>query len=156
MRACRGFTLIEIAISVFILLLLMMLAVPSLNGVLADRRLHRSYDEFNKLVQQAQQLSVQQRRPYLLVWQRGRITLQPESFGKDEKKVPSAVMDVNGSVFTLTLPAALAKKPPPEWIFWPSGNCEPAIVGCKGRNGTWTANFSALTARGELTQYAAK
>jgi type II secretory pathway pseudopilin PulG len=157
MRACRAFTLIEIAISVFILLLVMMLAVPSLNGVLADRRLHRSYDEFNKLVQQAQQLSVEERRPYLLVWHRSGITLQPESFGKNEKKEPKAIMDVAGnSVFTLTLPAALAKNPPPEWIFWPSGNCEPAVVGFKGPNGTWTADYSALTARGYLTRYATK
>ena len=34
-----GFTLIELAIAVVILVLLMMLAVPSMNGVLADRRL---------------------------------------------------------------------------------------------------------------------
>jgi type II secretory pathway pseudopilin PulG len=157
MRTCRAFTLIEIAISVFILLLVMMLAVPSLNGVLADRRLHRSYDQFNQLVQQAQQLSVEERRPYLLVWHRGRITLQPESFGKDEKKEPKAIMDVAGnSVFTLTLPAALAKNPPPEWIFWPSGNCEPAVVRYKGPNGIWTADYSALTARGYLTRYATK
>lgn len=156
MRACRAFTLIEIAISVFILLLLMMLAVPSLNGVLSDRRLHRTYDEFNKLVQQAQQLSVEQRRPYLIVWHRGNITLQPESFAKNEKKQPTRVLNAAGNVFTLTLPASLAKNPPPEWIFWPSGNCEPAIVGFKGRNGTWTANFSALTAQGDLTQYAAQ
>ena len=154
MRACRGFTLIEVAISVAILLMLMMLAVPSLNGVLADRRLHHTYDEFNSLVQQAQQLSVEERRPYLLVWHKGNISLQPEALAKDEKKEPKAVLNARGNVFTLTLPAALAKKPPPEWIFWPSGNCEPAIVGFKGRNGTWTANFSALTARGELTQYA--
>ena len=157
MRCCRAFTLIEIAISVFILLLLMLLAVPSLNGVLADRRLHRSYDEFNKLTQQAQQLSMQERRPYLIVWHRGKITLQPEGFAKDEKKKSTAVLEVGkGEVFSLTLPAALAKNPPAEWIFWPSGNCEPAIVGFKGRDGTWTADYSALTARGELTRYAAK
>ena len=156
MRACRAFTLIEIAISVFILLLLMLLAVPSLNGVLADRRLHRTYDEFNQLVQQAQQLSTEQRRPYLIVWRRGNIILQPEAFAKGEEKKPTAVLGAGRNVFALTLPAALAKKPPAEWIFWPSGNCEPAIVGFKGRDGTWTAEFSALTARGNLTQYAAK
>ena len=154
MRSCRAFTLIEIAISVFILLLLMLLAVPSLSGVLADRRLHRTYDSLNKLVQQAQQLSVEERRPYLLVWHHGEISLQPESFGKGEKKEPKAVLETAGSVFTLKLPASLAKNPPPEWIFWPSGNCEPAIVGFKGRDGTWTAEFSALTARGDLTRYA--
>jgi prepilin-type N-terminal cleavage/methylation domain-containing protein len=156
MRACRAFTLIEIAISVFILLLLMLIAVPSLNGVLADRRLHRTYDQFNQLAQQAQQLSTTERRPYLIVWRRGEIILQPEAFAKGEEKKPTAVLNAGANVFTLTLPAALAKKPPPEWIFWPSGNCEPAIVGFKGRDGTWTANYSALTARGDLTRYATK
>jgi prepilin-type N-terminal cleavage/methylation domain-containing protein len=156
MRACRAFTLIEIAISVFILLLLMLIAVPSLNGVLADRRLHRTYDEFNQLAQQAQQLSTIERRPYLIVWRRGQIILQPETFAKGEEKKPTAVLKAGANVFTLTLSAALAKKPPPEWIFWPSGNCEPAIVGFKGRDGTWTANYSALTARGDLTRYATK
>ena len=92
MRACRAFTLIEIAISVFILTLLMLLAVPSLNGVLADRRLHRTYDEFNRLVQQAQQLSTEERRPYLIVWRRGSIILQPEAFAKGEEKKPTAVL----------------------------------------------------------------
>ncbi len=156
MRRCPAFTLIEIAISVFILLLLMLLAVPSLSGVLADRRLHRTYDEFNRLTQRAQQLSTEERRPYLIVWRRGKIILQPEAFAKDEEKAATEVLEAGSNVFTLTLPAALAKNPPPEWIFWPSGNCEPAIVGFKGRNGTWTAVYSALTARGDLTQYAAK
>lgn len=156
MRASRGFTLIEIAISVFILLLLMLLAVPSLNGVLADRRLHRTYDEFNRLTQQAQKLSTEERRPYLIRWGRGNITLQPETFAKGEEKKPASVLQAGGNVFTLTLPAALTKHPPPEWIFWPSGNCEPAIVGFKGRDGTWTASFSALTGRGNITQYVAK
>ncbi len=156
MRSRRAFTLIEISISVSILLLLMLLAVPSLNGVLADRRLHRTYDAFNKLVQQAQERSIEEHRPYLLVWHRGEITLQPESFGKGEKKEPTAVLPAAGNAFTLKLPAALEKKTPPEWIFWPSGNCEPAIVGFKGRDGTWTADYSALTARGDLRQYAAK
>ncbi len=156
MRSCRAFTLIEIAISVFILLLLMLLAVPSLTGVMADRRLHRTYDEFNKLAQQAQLLSMEQRRPYLIVWRRGKIIVQPEAFAKGEEKTPTAVLNAGNNVYTLTLPAALAKNPPPEWIFWPSGNCEPASIGFKGRDGTWTAEYSALTARGDLTRYAAQ
>jgi prepilin-type N-terminal cleavage/methylation domain-containing protein len=157
MRRCRGFTLIEIAISVFILLLLLLLAVPSLNGVLADRRLRRSLDGFNKLVQQAQELSMTERRSYLLVWQRGEIALRPEAFAKDEEKKPTVLLTVGkGDVFSLTLPAALAKNPAPEWIFWPSGNCEPAVVDFKGRDGSWTANYSALTAQAELAHYATK
>jgi type II secretory pathway pseudopilin PulG len=156
-RRCRAFTLIEITISVFILLLLLLLAVPSLNGVLADRRLHRSLGEFNKLVQQAQELSIAERRSYLLVWERGEIALRPEAFAKDEEKKATAVLMMRkGDVFTLRLPAALAKDPPPEWIFWPSGNCEPALVDFKGPDGSWTADYSALTAQPELAHYAAR
>jgi len=62
----------------------------------------------------------------------------------------------HGSALTLTLPAALTKKPAGEWIFWPTGTCEPATVHYEGRAGTWTANYSSLTAHGELANYAAK
>jgi hypothetical protein len=56
----------------------------------------------------------------------------------------------------LVLPAALTKNPPPAWIFWPTGTCEPAVVQFVGRDGTWTANYSALTAQATLTTYAAR
>ena len=49
-------------------LLLLMLAVPSLEGVLADKRLRRSLDRFNDLVRQAQERSVADHRAYLIVW----------------------------------------------------------------------------------------
>jgi hypothetical protein len=57
---------------------------------------------------------------------------------------------------TLTLPAALSRKPAGEWIFWPTGTCEPAIVRYAGRAGTWTADYSPLTAHAQLTNYAAR
>src|SRR5438270_97502 len=47
-----GFTLIELAIAGVILVLLMMLAVPSMNGVMADRCLRRSLDSFNAIVRE--------------------------------------------------------------------------------------------------------
>ena len=157
MRKRAAFTLIEIMISVFILLLLMLLAVPSLSGVMADHRLHRSLDAFNRLVVQAQNLSINERRPYLLVWEKGEIELRPESFAKGHQEQPTALLDMReGDVYTLKLSEALTKKPPAEWIFWPSGNCEPAIVGYEGTEGTWTARYSALTARGALIAYATK
>jgi type II secretory pathway pseudopilin PulG len=155
--ASRAFTLIEIVIAVFILMLLLLLAVPSLNGVLANRRLQRSLDGFNNLVRQAQELSVAQRRAYLIVWSKKGIILRPEAFAKDEDPKPAAVFQLDrGDVLKLMLPAALTKNPPPEWIFWPTGTCEPAIVQFKGGSGSWTANYSALTARAQMTTYAAR
>ena len=155
--ANRGFTLIEIVIAVFILLLLLMLAVPSMNGVLADKRLRRSLNAFNDLVHQAQERSVAEHRAYLIVWGDKGIALRPEVFAKGEEARPTADLTLGrGDVLKLVLPAALTKNPPAAWIFWPSGTCEPAVVQFSGRNGSWTANYSALTARPELTNYAAR
>jgi prepilin-type N-terminal cleavage/methylation domain-containing protein len=153
----RGFTLIEIAIAVFILLLILMIAVPSLNGVLADRRLSRSLNDLNQLVRMAQERSVTERRPYLISWQKEHLELRPETVAKGEDPGPVAEMQLRkGDAFILALPAALEKEPPADWIFWPSGTCEPATVTFKGPDGSWTAKYSTLTARPELAHYAAK
>jgi type II secretion system protein H len=157
MPRSRGFTLLEIMISICILLLILALAVPSLTGVIADKRLRRSLNEFNDMVRQAQERSVAEHRAYLIVWGGKNVVLRPEAFAKDEQAKDVAEFALaRGDVLTLSLPSALAKDPPGEWIFWPSGNCEPAIVNFKSRNGAWAANYSPLTARGELISYAAR
>ena len=157
MQRFRAFTLIEIALSIFILLLLLMLAVPSLSGVFASRRLKQSLDGFNNIVHQAQQRSVTERRPYLIVWRKNGVLLRPEVFGEDEEVKPTAQLRLSkGNMMRLSLPAALVEKHPAEWIFWPSGNCEPATVQFRGSAGTWTANYSPLTGQPEVTQYAAR
>ena len=157
MQRFRAFTLIEIALSIFILMLLLLLAVPSLSGVIANRRLKQSLDSFNQLVRQAQERSVTERRAYLIVWGKSSVVLRPEVFTKDEEEKATAVLRLaKGSWIKISLPAALIGKPPAEWIFWPSGTCEPARVQFRGPAGTWTADYSPLTAQPELTQYAAR
>lgn len=157
MRRSPGFTLVEIVIAVAIMATLLLLAVPSLEGVLADRKLRASLDGFNKLVREAQERSVSQHRPYLIVWTNKNAYLRPESLTKDDDQKPVATFELErGSALTLTLPAALSSKPAGEWIFWPTGTCEPAIVQFTGKAGTWTADYSPLTAYGRLTNYAAR
>ena len=156
-RRHSAFTLIEIIIAVAILTVILLMAVPSLSGVFADRKLRASLDGFNKLVRQAQERSVSEHRAYLIVWSDKDVIVQPEAFAKgEEKKAVAKFALERGTVLTLTLPAALTVKPPGEWIFWPTGTCEPAIVRFAGRAGTWTANYSPLTGYGELANYAAK
>ena len=156
-RNQRGFTLIEIAISVFIMLLLLVMAVPSLSGVMADRRLRRSLDDLNKLVRTAQERSIADRRPYLIVWEKDHIIVRPEAFAKGENAGPTATMQLRrGDAFQLSLPAALVEDPPAEWAFWPSGTCEPAIISFKGVDGSWTARYAGLTSRPELSDYATR
>lgn len=153
----RAFTLVEMAIAVFIMLLLMGLAIPSLSGVLKDRRLRRSLDDINRLVRTAQERSVSERRPYLVSWQKDNIIVRPETVTKAEAKGPTARMVLHkGDALLLKLPSALVADPPADWVFWPSGTCEPALVSFKGADGTWTAKYSALTAQSELTNYATR
>jgi Tfp pilus assembly protein FimT len=153
----RGFTLIEIALSIFILLLLLVLAVPSFTGVIANRRLKQSLDEFNNLVHQAQERSVAERRPYLIVWSKNNVVVRPEVFAEGEEANAKAELHPSrGSTLQLSLPVALAEKYPAEWIFWPSGTCEPATVYFRGPAGSWTANYAPLTGRPEITSYAVR
>ena len=152
-----GFTLIEIAISVFIMLLLLVMAVPSLSGVMADRRLRRSLDDLNRLVRTAQERCILDRRPYLIVWEKDHLIVRPEAFAKGEETGPTATMKLQrGDAFQLSLPAALIEDPPAEWAFWPSGTCEPAVVSFKGVDGSWTAKYAGLTSRPELSNYATR
>jgi type II secretion system protein H len=157
MRREEGFTLVEIMIAVVIMLLVLALSVPSLNGVLADRRLRRSLDELNSLVRQAQERSIAERRSYLIVWLDNQLALRPEVLLKGEDPKPVAILRwQKGDSFKLAFPAALEEEPPAEWVFWSSGNCEPAVVNYRGSDGGWTAKYSALTARAELVNYAAR
>jgi type II secretory pathway pseudopilin PulG len=157
MRRASAFTFIEIVLAVFILMLLLSLAVPSMQGVVADKRLRRSLNKFNDLVRQAQERSVKEQRAYLIVWGDKKVLLRPEELSKEDEAKPTAEYALTDEdVLGLGLPAALIKKPPGEWIFWPSGTCEAATVNFKGAAGSWTAKYSTLTCRPELTGYAAK
>ncbi len=152
-----GFTLLELGIAVVLLVLLMMLAVPSMSGVMADRRLRKSLDGFNAVVREAQERSIAERRPYLVIVADGKVALRAEGLLKSESPEPEVKLTLGkNESLAISFPAALSEKVPPEWIFWPSGNCEPAVVTYRGRDGTWKANYSALTARSETVSYVAK
>jgi type II secretory pathway pseudopilin PulG len=152
-----SFTLIEVVLAISILMLLLLLAVPSLHGVFTNRRLKSSLDGFNNLVRQARERSVNERRAYLIIWRKDNVMLRSETLAKGEKVQPSAQFQLGrGEVLKLFLPAALAKKYPAEWIFWPSGTCEPATVQFNGPAGQWTANYSPLAVQPDLTDYAAR
>jgi type II secretory pathway pseudopilin PulG len=157
MLRIRAFTLVEIVIAVVILMLVMLLAVPSLNGVLADRRLRRSLDNFGNLVHEAQQRSVAEHRTYLIIQDGQNLVVRAEAFAKNEKPAFASQLKLgDAEAIKFSFPAALTRDHPMEWIFWPTGTSEPAIVKFIGRDGTWTAIYAALAAQPELTKYAAR
>jgi prepilin-type N-terminal cleavage/methylation domain-containing protein len=154
MRRADGFTLLEIAIAIFIMVVLLMISVPSMNGVLADRRLRRSLDDVNRLVNQAHERSVNEGRSYLVVWMKEGPALRPEAWIEGEERKPLATIRLRkGESFGFNLPASLEDEPPGQWVFWPSGNCEPAVVTYRGPDGGWTVTYSALTERPQIDKY---
>src|SRR5690242_18872538 len=118
MQRRSGFTLIEIAISVFILMLLLLIALPSVSGVLAGQRLQRSLDAMNEIVRMAQEHSVKERRTYVIEWEKRAIILRPEALVEGESTDPTAHLNLDkGYAYVLRLPAALEKGPFAQWTF---------------------------------------
>jgi prepilin-type N-terminal cleavage/methylation domain-containing protein len=147
-----GFTLLEICIAVFIAALLVTLAVPSVSGVLAEQRMKRSFESFDALTRDAQTRSRTERRAFVLAWDKDGIALRPEQpAAPEEEKGVSRIDCAEKETFDLNLPAALIRNPSKEWIFWPTGTCEPATVIYHGPTGEWTASYNPLTARADFS-----
>jgi len=149
---CRGFTLIEICLAVFISLMLITLAVPSIQRLLNEEKGKESFDRFDALVRHAQSLAVSERRPYVLEWDDSGVLMRPEKPATREEDAGLDRIDLaEKEVCEVEFPAALIKNPPREWIFWPSGTCEPARVSYKGRGEAWVAEYDPLTLQATVT-----
>lgn len=148
-RPGLGFTLLEVCLAISISLLLIGVAAPSLIGLLTRKKAESSFAEFDELVRKAHTLSMEERKPYVLLWDKEGVVLRPDEsaggeeagrFGLDKK-----------DALTLDLTAALRKNPGAIWTFWPSGACEPATVSFKGKIGSWSAVYDPFTARATVT-----
>lgn len=130
--------------------MIIVLAVPSVAGMLAEQRLKQSFERFDRLVSQARLRSVAEQRAYVLAWDRKGITLLPaERLAKGESSGAEARLDFEEKAqFQLRRTAALTSKPPAEWTFWGNGTCEPAEIAFQGQAGSWLVRYDALTGRG--------
>lgn len=151
----RGFTLLEVCIVMFLALMLMALAVPSLTGALAERRLQGSFDRFDALVIEAQKRSIAEGQPYVLSWSRnGAVRLFPADWNATQrrKRGPLATVEPTASDGRCDLKRASLSPtaPAPEWTFWPTGTCEPAVVRCQSPAGEWQAAYNPLSARAKM------
>ena len=160
-RHPRGFTLIEICIVLFLAIALISIAMPSLTGQLARRRLQEASDRLDALATRARERSISEHQPYVLVWEKeGGIALYPANAsavarnkaGPVSKLLPTATNEH----YTLVRNASLTAFPASVWTFWPTGNCEPVTVRYEGGSGEWEANYSPLSTRGTFTRFIAR
>jgi Tfp pilus assembly protein FimT len=149
----RAFTLLEICLALMIGLLLVTLAVPAISGVLAEQRLKESFGRFDHLAAEAKRRSVEEQRAWHLVWDKNAIVLLPlgQGDGKGQAATVEKLATGRDESFELQRPAVLQTKAPPEWVFWPNGTCEPAVIAYSGHAGTWEARYNALTGHGIFT-----
>ena len=151
MRRCAAFTLFEICLAIAIGLIIVVLAVPSLGGVFAEQKLNATFEEFDTFVRQAQRKSVSERRTYVMVFEEGGISLEPEEPREDDDPEGVEQFTVeDGAEIALERPVALVKEPPMVWMFWRSGTCEPVVVSYRGPAGSWVRKYDPLTARATL------
>jgi prepilin-type N-terminal cleavage/methylation domain-containing protein len=153
----RGFTLIEMCVAIGIALMLMAVALPSITGQMGRERLQQAFDRLEALAAQAQQLSINEGRAYVMVWadEGTALRLYPAAWNAKERHAGAvaALIPSPNEHYSLDRDASLSHAPDASWIFWPSGNCEPVIVRFEGPNGTWTADFSPLSARGTMSRF---
>lgn len=157
----RGFTLLEICVVMFLAMMLMALAVPSLTGVLSERRLQGSFDRFDSMVIEAQRRSITEGRPFVLSWgKNGTVRLYPAEWSDEQRRkrgplvsaVPTAA-DGRPTIKRASLsPGAAAS----EWMFWPTGTCEPAIIHSQGPAGEWQAAYNPLSARAKMQLFVSR
>ncbi len=160
-RTGRGFTLIEICLVLFLAIMLMAIAVPSLSGQLARRRLQEASDRLDALADRARERSVSENRPYELVWEKGGgIALYPADASQAARNksgsVSALIPTASNEHYTLVRGNSLTTNPGSVWTFWPTGNCEPVSVRYESSGGEWEAVYSPLSGRGTFTRFIAR
>jgi prepilin-type N-terminal cleavage/methylation domain-containing protein len=150
-----GFTLLEVIMVVMIGVMLALLAIPSIQGVIAERKMDERILAFNEFVREAQNRATSEQRAWVIVWDECELTLQPDEPTEEELEAGGASVTVqfplsDGESYAIDRPAALVKEPNREWTFWRSGTCEPATIHYSGPLGSWSARYDPLTAQPEI------
>lgn len=157
LRPSPGFTLLEIMLAVAIGAIIMVLAVPSISGLMDEQRAERSFHTFDELVGAAQKRAVETRAPARLLLSKDTIALDgAESIatGDGEEGAEPAVTSLpiaKNEKYVFRFPSALVPDQAAVWTFWPTGACEPAVIEYAGPDSKWSATYDALTAQADFT-----
>jgi prepilin-type N-terminal cleavage/methylation domain-containing protein len=73
----HAFTLLEILIAIVIGLMLLLIAVPSVSGMIREQKLRETFQKFDNYVRAAQTRAMRERRTYVMVWDKKGIDLVP-------------------------------------------------------------------------------
>jgi hypothetical protein len=149
-RFRAAFTLLEIMMAITIAIIVIAIAVPFLGDMFGQKELEDSFTKFDAFARKAHDRAVAEARPFVLIWHKDGITLEPETLTADDSEADVESFAFGEAKVLIERPVALTDKPVAEWSFWKSGSCEPVRIYYESEAGTWTAEYDSLTARGHL------
>jgi type II secretory pathway pseudopilin PulG len=135
LRPNAGFTLFEICLALFIVLLVLAAAIPATSGLLAEQNLRGEVRELVLFAKTARRQAIQEQRPYQITFSPAGFILEPLAPPVTEKAAPEAAAPFEPLVSTLPSGTVLTLqrwgdkdwiKPKEErWIFQGTGLTEP-------------------------------
>ena len=149
-RPRAAFTLIEIILAITIAVVVLALAVPALTDAMGGKGLDGTFTDFDNFFRKARQRAMDERRDFVLIWQKEGITLEPNVPTAQDDEAEVDMYAYGDAAIVIERPYALTPKPPAEWPVWRSGSCEPVRIHYEGPLGKWTAEYDALSGRGNL------
>jgi type II secretion system protein H len=130
-----GFTLVELVIVMFIMVMLMMIAVPSVGRFSGENALRSCTRDLATQARAARRLAIQQQRAYEVRFDPTGFHVAPleagtniEEFASDELPPPRPLPAGITWQITRWAERQPSKEPEDAWVFEPSGVCEPLRV----------------------------
>ncbi len=77
-----AFTLLEICLAIFIGVIIMLAAVPSIKGLIEEQHAKKLFNEFDALTKEASSRAVTERQPYVIEWDESGVTMHPAGAGE--------------------------------------------------------------------------
>jgi len=148
-RSEQGFTLLEMGMALFIILLMAGIAMPMTSGLLAEERLRQHARELQIYARTARRLAITENRPYEIVFAEHSFLLQPYLTAEDHQAevVSSHEISKDSSYLLERWGDQQFSKPADQaWIFQPNGICEPIRVHFQSGKGWIEFIFNPLTA----------
>jgi type II secretory pathway pseudopilin PulG len=145
-RFNQAFTLLEIGLVLFIIVVLAGISVPFASGLIGEQRLRGSVRDLQLLARTARGLAVSENRPYEIKMLPDGFSLEP--YLSDEKEaLKNTTLGAGVEYQILRWGEKELRKPEEEpWIFQPTGLCEPVRFRFQ-RGGGWIEFvFNPLTA----------
>lgn len=151
-----GFTLLEMGLVLFILLVIAGAAIPVTSGLIAQERLKSQARELQDYATSARKLAVTEGRPYEIILDPAGFSLEP--FSSDPKQKAAVVSRVKlASSIRYSIrrwgEKDFGNASGKSWVFQPDGICEPIRVHFENRDGWIEDTFNPLTARPQDESY---